>query len=174
MLEPYRQLWIKEQTARSAVMVSPPTSVFTGFAGAVKRGEVYMMVVAFTTILAKFVPTLLSTVPFSPIQTWQLHLVCSWMTVGCLGFMSLVLLYGVLFVHYPPLPIDPRTLAGRIYYLCDSAAVEDFEGLALVSGREWKERVDGRNKYRFGKMIGVSGEVRVGLERVSDWWERGG
>ncbi|KAK5659108.1 hypothetical protein OQA88_1198 [Cercophora sp. LCS_1] len=172
MLEPYRQLWIKEQEPADAVMVSPPTSVFTGFAGAVKRGEVFMTIVAFTTILAKFVPTLLSTVPFSPIQTWQLHLVCSWMTVGSLAFMSLVLGYGLLFVHYPPLPIDPATLAGRIYYLCDSPAVEDFRGLSLLSGRESKKRVDGRKRYRFGKMIGASGEVRIGLDRVDNGWDR--
>jgi hypothetical protein len=178
ILEPYRQLSLKPQPPTTTILVSPPTSVFTGFFGAVKRRETFVTTVAFTTILAKFVPTLLSTVPFSPIQTWHLHLVCTWMTVASLAFMSLVLAYGLLFVRYPPLPIDPRTLAGRIYYLCDSpAVVEDFRGLSLLRlsggsggrrGNGWKDKVDGRKRYRFGKMIGASGEVRIGLERLND------
>ncbi|KAK4443226.1 hypothetical protein QBC34DRAFT_311431 [Podospora aff. communis PSN243] len=176
MTEPYRQLWLYPQSAKTSVMVSPPTSVFTGgFTGSLARREWWMAIVGFTTIVSKLTPMLLSTIPFSPIQTWEMHLVCAWTTVGCLAFMSLVIVYGFFFIKSPPLPVDPASLAGRIYYLCDSHVADEFQGMSRMSRSECEEKVDMQKRYRFGKMIGVSGELRVGVdtayERESD--ERG-
>ena len=164
MLEPYRQLWHHAQPAHKSVLVSPATTVFPGFAGAVARREGFVLVVSLTTILAKFAPTLLSTIPFNPAQTWQMHLVCAWLTVGCLGHMTLVLGYRIAFVAYPHLPVDPGCLAGRIYYLCDSALVADYEGMATLRAKEFGSRVAPTRRYRFGKMVGVSGESRIGVD----------
>jgi hypothetical protein len=173
MTEPYRQLWLYPQSAKTSVMVSPATSVFTGgFTGALKRREWWMAIVGFTTIVSKLTPMLLSTIPFSPIQTWEMHLVCARITVSCLGFMSLVIVYGFFFIKHPPLPVDPASLAGRIYYLCDSQVADEFQGMSRMSRAECEEKTDMQKRYRFGKMIGVSGESRVGVdtayERESD------
>src|SRR4051794_26415240 len=137
MTEPYRQLWLRPRSAKKSVMVSPPTSVFTGgFIGSLRRGEIWMSVVGFTNILAKITPTLLSNIPFSPIQTWDMHLVCAWSTVGCLAFMILILIFGFFFVKQPPLQVDPGSLAGRIYYLCDSQVADEFRGMLTMSRAE--------------------------------------
>lgn len=165
MSEPYRQLWLHPQSAKKSIMVSPPTSVFTGgFIGSLRRGEVWMSIVGFTNILAKITPILLSNIPFSPIQTWEMHLVCAWSTVSCLAFMILVIICGFFFIKHPPLPVDPGSLAGRIYYLCDSHVVDRFQGMSGLSAAECEKKVDVRKRYRFGKMIGVSGELRVGVD----------
>lgn len=77
---------------------------------------------AFCNILSKFTPILLSNIPFSPIQTWELHLACAWTSVVCLLLMSLVLVWGLVFVRWPAMPIDPWSLVGRVYFLCGSEA----------------------------------------------------
>jgi hypothetical protein len=166
MSEPYRQLWLHPQPAKKSILVSPPTSVFTGgFTGSLVRGEVWLSLVGFTNILSKITPILLSNIPFSPIQTWEMHLACAWATVSCLVFMILVIICGVFFIKHPPLPVDPGSLAGRIYYLCDSHVVEGFQGTARMERAECeREVVDGMKWYRFGKMIGVSGELRAGVD----------
>ena len=165
MMEPYRKLWLRPQSPKNSLMVSPPTSVFTGgFTGSIMRGEVWMSIVGFTNILSKLTPMLLSNIPFSPIQTWEMHLVCAWASVACLGFMSLVILYGFFFIKHPPMPVDPASLAGRMYYLCDSVVADEFQGMAKMGRGECEGRIDGEKRYRFGKMIGISGEVRIGVD----------
>lgn len=75
-------------------------------------------------------------------------------------------------MNYPDMPIDPvRSLVGRVYYLCDSEVVGDFEEFSLVgSEEEIKKKIaavdDGKKRklYGFGKMKGVSGTVgRMGI-----------
>jgi len=78
--------------------------------------------------------------------------------------MSVIILSGLAWIKYPGtctcMPVDVTTLAGRIYYLCDSKMVEDFS--VPAKGKE-----NERYRYRFGKMVGESGEVRIGVERES-------
>ncbi|KAK0750610.1 hypothetical protein B0T18DRAFT_346158, partial [Schizothecium vesticola] len=119
-LNPYHRLWSAPQPACTAVTVSPPTTAFTSLWPALQRREVFVSLVALSTLVSKFLPVLLSNIPFSPIQTWQLHLLCAWITVGCLVAMSLLLAFGLVWVRYPRMPIDPGTIAGRVYYLCHS------------------------------------------------------
>jgi hypothetical protein len=165
MLEPYRQLWLHPKSAKNSLMVSPCTSVFTGgLTSSLKRGEIWLSLVGFTTIISKITPVLLGNIPFSPIQTWELHAVAAWTTVGCLALMSLVLVYGFFFVKLPPMPIDPASLAGRIYYLCDSQVADEFTGMSKLNRKDCEDRIPEEKRYRFGKMIGISGELRVGVD----------
>jgi len=170
-LEPFRQLSLSpSKPAHKTLSVSPATSVFTGgLTGALRRGEIWMSVVSLTNVLSKITPTLLSNIPFNPIQTWDMHLACAWASVSCLALMSLVLVYGLVFVKRPKMmPIDPGSLAGRMYYLCDSGAVvEGCQGLSTLSRKEIdaRLRLDRNSRYRFGKMVGtVSGEERIGVD----------
>lgn len=78
-----------------------------------------MSVISFTAILSIFTPILLSNVPFIVTQTWTAHLITAWMTVAILAFMALVLV-GSFFVKWPPMPVDPSTIVGTLYYLCDA------------------------------------------------------
>ncbi|KAK0642030.1 hypothetical protein B0T16DRAFT_420926 [Cercophora newfieldiana] len=183
-LEPYRLLSLHPQPA-STLAISPPTDVFTGALHSIfTHGQIFVSIVAITNILSKFVPMLLSNIPFSPIQTWQIHLVCAWGTIASLVLMVLVIAYGMLFMKYPDMQIDPaKSLAGRVYYLCDSEVVQDFEGLSLVTGEKEKKQMMAvdeekeRKFYGFGKMKGVSGMVgRTGVNywRVDEKGKKGG
>ncbi|KAK4452710.1 hypothetical protein QBC34DRAFT_345777 [Podospora aff. communis PSN243] len=99
---------------------APPSTVFAGFIDSLLNLNPFESIVGFTTILAKFLPILLSNVPFSPIQTWKLHLVCTWATEASLGLMVFVVGYGRLFWwrrRGVSLPVNMGTLAGRIYYV---------------------------------------------------------
>ena len=142
-----------------------------------------MSLVVLSTLVSKFLPVLLSNIPFSPIQTWQLHLLCAWITVGCLVAMSLLLAFGLVWVRYPRMPIDPGTIAGRVYYLChsrehgvphgteemdglqgrDSEVVARTKGVALSGrkGEEWKSMIkDRETRYRYGEMSVAGTEGR--------------
>ena len=132
------------------------------------RRDVFVMVVASAAVLSKLTPILLANIPFSPWLTWPTHRACTWTAVGILSFMILTLAYGLLFVKYPYMPVHPGTLAGSMYYVCDSSMLRDMQGghLAAVRTRSWRggrAGGDGRT-YRYGKMIGVSGETRIGID----------
>jgi len=144
-------------------MVSPATTVFTGLTGAVVRKEYFIVAVGTATVISEFLPILLALIPFSPAQTWETHRVCAWMAVGFLGYMIAVLGFGIAFVRYPYMPVDPASLAGRIYYICDSGVVDDCYG--SMSWRDWACR---EKRYRFGTMVGLSGGKRVGVEYHGD------
>jgi hypothetical protein len=164
LMEPYRQLWRRPQTTVKSIAVAPPTTVFVGIWQALARREVFTSCVALANIISKLTPPLLSNVPFSPVQTWLFHQVATWTATGCLGFLILVLGYGALFVKYPHMPIDPGTVAGKMYYLCDSDILYDFQGFSGLEVKECLTRLDPDWKYTFGKMTGVSGEQRIGVQ----------
>ena len=163
-MEPYRQLSRRPQPPLKSVAVAPPTTVFVGIWESLTRREVFASCVAFANILSKLTPPLLSNIPFSPVQTWLFHEVSTWTAISCLAFLTLVLAYGTLFVKYPHVPIDPSSVAGRMYYLCDSDVMLDFQGMSRMSEKECLSRLDPDWKYTFGKMVGVSGETRIGVQ----------
>jgi hypothetical protein len=64
------------------------------------------------------------------------------------------------------MPVDPSTIVGNMYYLCDSPIVEDFEGASRMNGKELKRHLRGIGRdYRFGEMVGVSEVSRIGIYR---------
>jgi hypothetical protein len=48
------------------------------------------------------------------------------MAVGILGLMVAVLVMWCVFYKYPYIPVDPVTLAGTLYYVCDSRMTTDL------------------------------------------------
>jgi hypothetical protein len=74
---------------------------------------------------------------------------------------------GSLAVRWPHMPVDPRTVAGAMYYLCDSDMLMSFDGLAGVEMRDRDWMVKSMCvHYRFGTMMGVSGKERIGIDGV--------
>ena len=136
---------------------------------AVKQRHGFLITVAFTAILAEFMPILLSNVPFRVTQTWIASRACTWMAVGILGLMWLVVV-GSFFVSWPHMPVDPSTIAGAVYYVCDSWMLWSLEGLSRLG----KEECDGRIaelalRFRFGDIVGLSGRRRVGVDGLDDY-----
>lgn len=143
-------------------------TAFTGIFSAIRRRHWFLTVVAATAILSEFMPILLNNVPFRITQTWVVHLVCTWLSVGILCIMWLVVVASF-FVRWPHLPVDPATVAGAMYYVCDSWMMWAFEGLATLprEERDWKVGETGL-KFEFGDIAGVSGIRRIGVEGIRD------
>ena len=169
-LEPYHRLALRPQPAQGSILLSPATSPLVGIVKSLIQGSFAVASVALMAILGKFTPILFSNIPFNPIQTFDTHQRCTWMAIGILALMIIVLLVNLVFVKYPRLPVDPETLGGGLFYLCDSQMTEE---LADESGTTESEvsrlGLLGRKKYyRLGQLTGVSGRRRVGVDFAED------
>ena len=98
-------------------------------------------------------PAFLANVPFALTLTYEGHVAATAGSLAVLGAM-LVLLLASLMVEWPHLPVDPRTLAGAIYYAAGSPRLRmDLCGLRLSElPREPRdaevEKLDRRYVYR--------------------------
>lgn len=80
-----------------------------------------------------------------------------------------LVVFASFFVSWPHMPIDPSTIGGAMYYVCDSQMLMSFEGLSVLSKEERDKRVCERGvMFRFGNIIGASGMRRVGVDWVSE------
>ncbi|KAH8880852.1 hypothetical protein GQ53DRAFT_889304 [Thozetella sp. PMI_491] len=163
VLTSYRKLSSHPQLAERSVLVSPATNVFSGLWKAIEYRDVYLGAVALAGFVSKFTPILLSNVPYSLTLTWEAHEICTWMVVSVLVYMILVLVVSS-FIEWPYLPADPDTLAGRLYYICDSQILETCEGMSTMPDKARRGAL-ARSKlqYSFGEMTGLSGTTRVGI-----------
>ncbi|KAM7201126.1 hypothetical protein V8F33_003538 [Rhypophila sp. PSN 637] len=157
-----------------------------------KRIDLTLAAVSLAAFLAKFAPILLSGVPFRNTITWKMHEMYTWSLVAVLGYMVLVL--GILLFPSQMLrrigsrgggesdktrpPPPPTSIAGYMYYVCDSVMLRDFEGLSTSSRKVRDKAVmdmaarhheghlesRGGRRYAFGTMTGVSGVRRVGID----------
>jgi hypothetical protein len=57
-----------------------------------------------------------------------------------------------------------------MYYVCDSEMMRDFEGLCDLDRREWNSVLEknAREKYLFGRIMGVDGGRRIGIDYVGE------
>lgn len=82
---------------------------------------------------------------------------------------------GSFFITWPHMPVDPSTIAGAMYYVCDSWMLPRFEGLSTMKRRSRDFQVNEMGlKYEFGQITGASGVVRIGVDASSssggpDW-----
>ncbi|KAK3314176.1 hypothetical protein B0H66DRAFT_630620 [Apodospora peruviana] len=162
--------------ARNSILLSPPLNIFAGlWQSIIHIRDVLSFNIALATLLAKFTPILLSNIPFHNTVTWKIHEACSWMAVVVLGYMVLVLLASTVVLllqrkkklsQSQMMPVRVNTIAGCMYYLCDSAIVKDFEWLSTTGQKERDELVCGMKKrYVFGEIMGAaSGVKRVGVD----------
>ena len=162
-MEPYKSISGHSRNPNRALSSSPATTVFYGLWRAIQARDFNYLLISFAGILSKIIPVLLSNTPYRVTQTWKTHVICAWMAVTILVFMILVLL-GSFFFKLPYMPVDPSTIAGSIYYVCDSPILGDFENLSTIDKKERNALIKTSGaKYRFGKMIGISGRSRIGV-----------
>jgi hypothetical protein len=152
--------------AQRSILISPPTNPFSGLYSALRQRHPYLGVLAVASLLADFLPVTLSHVPFSVLETNQTQYTCAYLSIIILVVMMLAVACS-LAVRWPHMPVDPRTIAGALYYLCDSSILISFDGLAGVEMRDRDWMVKSMCvQYKFGNMIGVSGKERVGIDAV--------
>lgn len=166
MISPYQLLANSPQPANHSILLSPPTNAFSGLWSAIRRRHVFLIIVAVTAILSEFMPVLLNNVPFKVTQTMMTHMVCTWMAVGILCIMVLVVAASF-FIRWPHMPVDPTTIAGAMYYVCDSWMLWSFDGLSTTTKKELDLTVSGFGlRYAFGDVEGISGLRRIGVDAV--------
>jgi len=134
------------QPAQTCILLSPPNYVFSlglTWLSSIRTGEdILSLGVALATALAKLTPIFLSNVSFRNTVTWKMHETCTWMAVAILAYMALVLAVSLAcrwLAHRRDrfvMPVRPDTIAGCMYYLCDTAVAQELEGMATLPQKE--------------------------------------
>ncbi|KAK3309893.1 uncharacterized protein B0T15DRAFT_516806 [Chaetomium strumarium] len=125
-------------TSSSSILLTPSTNPFSGFYSALRHRQPFLLAVSLAAILSEFLPVVLSNVPFHLAQTRTAATVCAVLSCVSLALMLAVLLAGgsLFLVRCPPMPVDPRCIAGMLWYVSRSSArmLDDFEGVARLEG----------------------------------------
>jgi len=160
---PFQQMAKRTQSAARSILMSPLTNPFSGVYTAVRYRELFLFVTSLAAILSEFLPLLLSNVPFSLAQPYDAAAACS--ILSCI-FLSvcIAVLIASFFVRYPPMPVDPRSIAGAMYYVSQSHMLSDFSGISRLDAKERELRVKemGR-RYFYGVLVGGSWR-RMGVD----------
>lgn len=68
-------------------------------------------------------------------------------------------------VRWPDMPVDPRSIAGAMYYVSESNMVDHFSGMADMDGEERKQRIrELGGTYLYGELTTRTGEKRPAVE----------
>jgi len=149
------------QPPEKSILLTRPTHGVYGIYAGIKENNFFLLCVAFMALLSEFLPLLLANIPYNLTQTERTHEVCARITLVIIGLMILTLL-GSLFIKWPHMPVDPRSVAGAMYYISESKMRGDFEGVSRLEGKERDNRVKTMNgRYYYGE---VNGRGRVGVD----------
>ncbi|KAK2038063.1 hypothetical protein LZ31DRAFT_609791 [Colletotrichum somersetense] len=176
IISPYYHMDRQSQHPESSILLTRPTNSFYGVYAAILEGNVVLMLAAFMAILAEFLPILLTNVPYNLTQTLATHNICAVTSISILALM-LVTLVASLFTKWPDMPVDPRSIAGAMYYINESRMLEDFEGLSKLNSEDREKKVKelGR-RYFYGAISGKDGRRMAvdSIESVEDTAYTGG
>lgn len=171
VITPYRRMAEDPQVPTRSVLMTPATNPVSGFFVALRIRDPLLFFTAFTTLLAQFLPILLANVPYSLTQTSEAHEICSRLSIGILLIMVFAMLSSLL-VKWPDLPVDPRSLAGALWYVADAPWVRGLEGVAAMSARKRKEAVQGLGgSWTYGPIHTPMGE-RMCIEHGTTGFRR--
>ncbi len=118
--------------AKQSILVSPATNVVSGVLAGVRQRDMLMVAAALMSGVAELLlPAFLVNVGYALTLTYEGHVAATAGSLAVLGAM-LVLLLASLAFEWPDVPVDPRTLAGAIYYVAVSPRLrKDLCGLRL-------------------------------------------
>ncbi|KAK4215214.1 hypothetical protein QBC37DRAFT_282137 [Rhypophila decipiens] len=169
--------------AKRSILLSPAAHIFAGlWSSLMSSQDMKSFNIALATFFAKFMPILLSNIPFHNTVTWKMHEACTWMAVVFMGYMVLLLLF--LFANKKKnvvyMPVRVNTLAGCMYYLCESRILNDFKfdvvesDMSEPTGRKNEQKAEQKlksavialdRKYFFGRIVGqTSGATRLAVD----------
>ncbi|KAK3368576.1 hypothetical protein B0H63DRAFT_78042 [Podospora didyma] len=126
-----------QKPAATSFFITRPTDEFHGLYAALKHQKSPLLTaIAAVSILAKSLPILMSNIGYTLQQTYISFLICARASIGILSIMVLALIASM-FVKWPSLPVDPRTIASTLYYVADSdMIVQNLKGLGDLGGNE--------------------------------------
>ncbi|KAI1155708.1 hypothetical protein F4825DRAFT_468065 [Nemania diffusa] len=160
---PYQMLSERPREASQSILLAPPTNAFSGLWHAARTRRVFLGVVSLASILSQSLGLFLSNVPYQVVQTFLVYQLSTWASVGIISSMFLVLLASF-FVKWPDMPVEPGTIAGAMYYVCNTSAVDMFEGLSTLSKKERDRAVANMALlYELSETVSATGDSRVGL-----------
>jgi hypothetical protein len=144
----------RTQPAARSILLSPLTNPFSGIHTAVKHRQIFLFATSLAAIFSEFLPLLLSNVPFSLAQPYDAAAASAIMSCIFLSVLIAVVVASF-FVRYPPMPVDPRSIAGAMYYVSQSHMITDFSGISRFDAKEREQRVKemGR-RYFYGVLVG--------------------
>lgn len=168
-MSPYLKLSKEARRAEQSILCSPPTNAFYGMWSAYRQRHLYLGFLSFTTVLAELcLPVTLSHVPFSAVETYSTQFVSTYLSIAILGLMIIAIVLSF-FIKWPHIPVDPRTIAGAMYYVCDSWMLASMEGMSAVGkgDRDLDVRFM-RHRYGYGCIEGMNWKSRMGFDIVDD------
>ncbi|KAK3330035.1 hypothetical protein B0H66DRAFT_43441 [Apodospora peruviana] len=162
-MTPYQLMSLRTQPAERSILFSSSTNAFSGIWAAVKQGHVFLFATSLAAILSEFLPVFLSNIFFNLAQTSSAATACTVISAVTLGLLIIVLVWSF-FVRWPPMPVDPRSIAGTLYYVSQSHMLEDMDGVSTLGGRARAHRIKemGR-RYFYGVLVGGSWR-RLGVD----------
>lgn len=165
VLTPFLRLSQRALPAERSILLSPPTNAFSGLLSAYRQRSPFLGILSFTTILAKIVlPVTLDHVAFSYNTTWLTEQICAWLSIGIMALMIAVVA-GSFLIRWPYLPVDPSTIAGAMFYLCDSHMLETFEDLAYKNKRQRDTQVRAMGVlYAYGQATSVGKKKNLNID----------
>ncbi|KAI1741041.1 hypothetical protein F4680DRAFT_447408 [Xylaria scruposa] len=167
---PYLVLTERPREASQSVLLAPPTNAFSGLWHAVRTRRLFLGAVSIASILSQSLSIFLSNVPFRVTQTFLVSQLSIWTSVGIMSFMLLILLTSF-FVKWPNMPVKPGTIAGAMYYVCNTSTVDMFESLSTL-GKEDRDRTvtDMALLYELRETMSAAGSSSIGLQvlRIGD------
>ena len=165
MIGPYQRMSKGPQLPSDSILITRPTNGFTGLWASIKHKQIYPAIVALMTILSEFMPILLTNVPFGLTQTLHTHQIAARASVVIMILMLLTLV-GSFFIKWPHMPVDPRSIAGAMYYVTESNMVNQFNGMASLNKKERAKKVNELGgRYWFGQIVAKNGETRTVVDR---------
>ncbi|KAK4098615.1 hypothetical protein N658DRAFT_488328 [Parathielavia hyrcaniae] len=163
-MTPFYLLSVRTQPPDSSILYTPCTNPFSGIYSSVRRRQPFLLAVSLAAILSEFLPVILSNVPFNLAQTGTAATVCAVLACLFLGVM-LAALAASFFVRYPPMPVDPRCVAGLLWYVSQSRMLENFEGVSRLGCGERELRVKEMGmRYFYGPLLSYGDGRRLGVE----------
>ncbi|KAK4447973.1 hypothetical protein QBC34DRAFT_408614 [Podospora aff. communis PSN243] len=184
---PFARMAKRPCRPEQSVLLSPwTTNVISGAAAAFKQRYGLLLVAAVMAGIAEILlPSLLANVPFALTQTYTGWVASTSASLAVLSVMAAVLMGSLLFSRWPHMPVDPRTVAGAIYYFSRSSRMRaDLCGsrVALMNETTRNEEVKALGRrYVYELHDGAEGSgprMLVELEKVDDvdggYWDNRG
>ncbi|KAK3905777.1 Zonadhesin [Staphylotrichum tortipilum] len=164
-MTPFHLLSLRTQAPDDSILFTPSTNPFSGIYSALRHKQPFLLCVSIAAVLSELLPVLLSNVPFNLAQTSTAATVCAVLSCIFLGLMLLVLAASF-FVRYPPMPVDPRCIAGLIWYVSRSAMLDDdVEGVSVLPGKERERLIKEKGRrYFYGVLTGDGEGRRLGVD----------
>lgn len=169
IISPFRLLAKGSRTAQRSILLSPPRNGFSGLWAGLRRGDYFLASTSFIMVISELLPILLCNTPFRSTQILIVGRACTYGSIAIMGVMALALMLSFC-IKWPHMPLDPSTVAGTMYYVCDSWMLGGFEGgVSRLSRKERDARVRNMGlRYGFGRGVGVSGKSRISVDLSED------